>query len=385
MIYLDNNASTPVDPEVSDAVFSSLRRKFGNPSSAHDTGKEARQFLGSCRDAVAALLGCGSDEVIFTSGGTESNNLAVLGRAGSIGKGHVITSVIEHPSVLLACRHLEQTGYSVTYVGVDREGIINLDQLSDAITGETILISVMHANNETGVIQPVDEIGRISRSHGIAFHTDAAQTIGKAPFSLSGSDIDMMTIAAHKCYGPKGIGALYRRRNLTLAPLLFGAGQEMGLRPGTENIAGIAGLTKALQLSARDGALRFAHTSHLSDLLLARLKTAFPDILLNGHKSRRLPNTLNVGFPGTLSHELVDKLKDRVALSTGSACHSGAHTPSTVLKAMGLSDTKALSSVRISTGKDNTVEEIEKAASEIIEAVSELMHRPSQTIRSPGA
>ncbi len=377
MIYLDNNASTPVDPEVADAVYSSLRRTFGNPSSAHDKGREARHVLESYRNTVAEILGCSSDEIIFTSGGTESNNLAILGLAGSFGRGHIITSAIEHPSVLLACRHLEQTGYSVTYVGVTAEGVVDLDQLMNAITRETVLISVMHANNETGVIQPLEEICRIARSRDIAFHTDAAQTVGKIPFSLSGSVVDMMTIAGHKCYGPKGIGALYRRRNLKLSQLLFGAGQEMGQRPGTENIAGIAGLAKALQLAVRDGSLRFTHTGRLSQLLYTRLISAFSDITLNGHGTQRLPNTLNIRFPGTLSHELVEKLKDRVALSTGSACHAGTHAPSPVLTAMGLSHDEALSSVRISVGKDNTGEEIEEAAAQIIEAVHILKAKAS--------
>jgi len=377
VIYLDNNASTPVDPEVSDAVFSSLRREFGNPSSAHAVGRRAYEFLEACRKTVAECLGCSADEIIFTSGGTESNNLAILGTARHHGKGHIITSAIEHPSVLQVCRHLEKSGFAVTYISTGRDGIIDLEQLQDAITKETVLISVMHANNETGVIQPVEEIGRIARRHGIAFHCDAAQTIGKISFAHADAGIDLLTVAAHKFYGPKGVGALAVRKGLPISPLLFGAGHERGLRPGTENLPGISGLAKACQIGARDIRLRVSHTTHMKNLLFTRLSTALPDIRLNGHSTQRLPNTLNILIPGILSYELVERLKGVVALSSGSACHAGSHSPSTVLRQMGLSDEEALSSVRISAGKDNTLEEIEKAVSLIIEAVRELRETSS--------
>jgi cysteine desulfurase len=384
MIYLDNNASTPVDPEVSDAIFSALRREYGNPSSVHDVGRKAHQLLESCRKSVADLLGCSPDEIIFTSGGTESNNLAILGTASQHGKGHLITSAVEHPSVLEVCRHLEKNGFSVTYVGTDRKGVVDLERLKDSIREDTVLISVMHANNETGVIQPVEEIGKIAEKHGIAFHSDAAQTIGKIPFTLPDSGIDMLTVAAHKLYGPKGVGALYMRKGLTLRPLLFGAGHEKGLRPGTENVPGIAGLAKACLLSSRDIRLRVSHTTHLSNLLFSALKNALHDIRLNGHSTQRLPNTMNILIPGVLSYELVGNLKDNVALSSGSACHAGLHTPSSVLRNMGLSEADALSSLRISVGKDNTDEEMETAASLIIETVREIRNKPSQTILSSG-
>jgi cysteine desulfurase len=372
MIYLDCNASTPVDPEVSDAIFSSLRRDYGNPSSAHDTGRRAHDILETSRKIVADLLGCSPGEIIFTSGGTESNNLALLGFAGNRRKGHVITSAIEHPSVLNVCRHLEADGHTVSYIGTDSEGVLDLERLRDAVTKDTFLISVMHANNETGVIQPVEEIARIAHEHGIAFHTDAAQTIGKMSFSLADAGADLLTVVSHKCYGPKGVGVLYVRNGLKLSPVLFGAAHERGLRPGTENVPGIAGLAKACQLTMRDIKLRVSHTSQLSAGLFSHLGAALPEIRLNGHSTQRLPNTLNIAVPGVHAYALVEKLKEHVALSSGSACHAGSNSPSRVLTSMGLSDEDALCSVRISVGKDNTDEEIETAASLIIQAVREL-------------
>lgn len=372
MIYIDNNATTPVDPEVSDAVFSSLKRDFGNPSSSHLAGKKARETVETARRDVADFLGCGADEVYFTSGGTESNNLAIIGSALYHKKGHVITSSIEHPSVLNACRHLETLGFEVTYAGVDRDGIVDVQEIKRSLRKDTFLISIMHANNETGVIQPVEEIGAIAKAHGAAFHMDSAQSVGKMQFSLAAVHADFMTIAAHKFYGPKGVGALYVRSGAHLLPLLFGAGHEKGLRPGTENVAGIAGLGKACRIGKNDIKLRVAHTLKLRDILLDNLRRVIPGLTLNGHKTLRLPNTANITIPGISSYELVEKIKEEVAVSTGSACHSGMQTPSSVLKNMGLSDEAALSSVRLSVGKDNTEEEIVTAAGIIAGAAEEL-------------
>ncbi len=372
MIYIDNNATTPVDPEVSDAVFSSLKRDFGNPSSSHLAGKKARETVETARRDVADFLGCGADEVYFTSGGTESNNLAIIGSALYHKKGHVITSSIEHPSVLNACRHLETLGFEVTYAGVDRDGIVDVQEIKRSLRKDTFLISIMHANNETGVIQPVEEIGAIAKAHGAAFHMDSAQSVGKMQFSLAAVHADFMTIAAHKFYGPKGVGALYVRSGAHLLPLLFGAGHEKGLRPGTENVAGIAGLGKACRIGKSDIKLRVAHTLKLRDILLDNLRRVIPGLTLNGHKTLRLPNTANITIPGISSYELVEKIKEEVAVSAGSACHSGIQTPSSVLKNMGLSDEAALSSVRLSVGKDNTEEEIVTAAGIIAGAAEEL-------------
>jgi cysteine desulfurase len=371
MIYLDNNATTPVDPEVSDAVLSSLKRDLGNPSSIHLPGRKASESIEASRKCVADLLNCGAEEICFTSGGTESNNLAIMGTAMLHKKGHIITSCIEHPSVAAPCRHLESLGFDVTYVPVNSEGMVEPGSIERSLRKETFLISVMHSNNETGVIQPVDEIGSLARERAITFHVDAAQSIGKMHFSAS-SPVDLITVVSHKFYGPKGVGALYIRSDTRLKPIIFGAGHERGLRPGTENVAGIVGLGKACQIAARDIDLRVSHTTALRDLLFGRLKSALPDMILNGHETRRLPNTLNVRIPGVLSVDLVEALKDRVAVSSGSACHAGKPEPSRVLKNMGLSDEEALSSVRLSVGQDNTENEIEEAAAIIAAAVREL-------------
>ena len=372
MIYLDSNATTPVDPEVSDAVFASLRRDVGNPSSSHLAGQKARETIENARREVADFLGCGSEEICFTSGGTEANNLALIGSALSRGKGHIITSVIEHPSVYNTCRHLESLGFEVTYTPVDRDGIVSVEGIERAVREDTFLVSVMHANNETGVLQPVEEIAAVMKSKGIAFHVDAAQSVGKMQCSLTDAAIDLMTIVAHKFYGPKGVGALYIRSGSLLKPLLFGGGHEKGLRPGTENVAGIVGLGKACQIAKRDIRLRVSHTLRLRELLFESLKALVPGLRLNGHKSRRLPNTLNVEIPGVASHLLAERLSQDVAISTGAACHSGERTPSPILLAMGLSGEEALSSIRLSVGKDNTEDEIRGAASVIGAAVTAL-------------
>lgn len=372
MIYLDNNATTPVDPEVSDAMFSSLKRDFGNPSSIHLTGCKAKEVIENSRSNIADFLGCKAEDIYFTSGGTESNNLALIGAALSCKKGHIITSVIEHPSIINTCRHIESLGFEVTYAPVDSEGIVNINEIKNAIKKNTILITIMHSNNETGVLQPVEDIGKLSKEHGITFHIDAAQSIGKMNFSLTDSLLDMMTVVPHKFYGPKGIGALYIKNGVNLKPILFGANHEKGLRPGTENVSGIMGFGKACAIAKRDIKLRVSHTTELRDLLLNALKSQIVEIKLNGHATSRLPNTLNICIPNIISYELVDKIKEQVAISTGSACHSGKHTPSGVLKSMGLSDKEALSSVRLSVGKDNTEEEIQQAVEIIVNAVKEL-------------
>jgi cysteine desulfurase len=372
MIYLDYNATTPVDPEVYDAVFSSLRRDSGNPSSSHLAGRRAREVIEHSRGSVADLLGCAPEDILFTSGGTESNNLALLGTALAHGKGHIITSSVEHPSVLNTCRHLESLGFDVTYAPVGKDGVVVTDAVFAAMRSDTVLVSIMHSNNETGVLQPIEEIGDVARGRGIAFHVDAAQSIGKMSLGAAVSFVDLLTIVSHKFYGPKGVGALFVRKGVVLKPILFGAGHERGLRPGTENVPGIVGLGKACQIAMRDIKLRVAHTTRLTDLLLSGIKSSLPDVTLNGHETKRLPNTINLRIPGISSHELVEKIKDDVAISTGSACHAGRYAASQVLRSMGLSDEEALSSVRLSTGKDNTEEEIRKATGVIVMAVTEL-------------
>jgi len=361
MIYLDNNASTPVDPEVVDTICTALRTDFGNPSSPHPIGLRARASVEKAREQVAGLIGSLAEEIFFTSGGTESNNLAIIGMAQRAGRGHIITSVIEHPSVINTCRQLEGRGFDVTYVNADSSGRVIIEDIKRAIKKETILITVMHANNETGVIQPVEEIGLIAREKGITFHTDAAQSIGKIPVNVSSLNVDMMSIASHKFYGPKGIGALYIRKGLDIAPILYGAGHEKGLRPGTENVPGIAGIGKASELSCNYIKDRVAHTKRLTDLLYRGLRERIEGLRLNGHETMRLPNTLNICIPGVDAAYLLERIKNKVAASSGSACHAGRRDPSPVLKAMGLSDADALSSIRLSTGKDNTEGEIREA------------------------
>jgi cysteine desulfurase len=375
MIYLDNNATTPVDPEVYDAIFSSLKRDVGNPSSIHLSGRKARETVESARQDVADLLNCSPEEIYFTSGGTESNNLSLIGALGGRGKGHIITSAIEHPSVINTCVYLESIGFEVTYLNADSEGVVRLEDISKAIRETTIMISVMHANNETGVLQPVEEICETARERGIPFHVDAAQTIGKMHLSAS-PPADLMTIAPHKFYGPKGIGALYVRKGILLKPIFFGASHEKGLRPGTENVPGIAGLGKACQIAKRDVNRRVSHTARLRDMLLDGIMKSVPFTTLNGHHTNRLPNTLNLRIRGVRSVELVEKLGDSVAISSGSACHEGRMKPSYVLKSMGLSDEDALSSFRLSIGKDNTGEEMEEAVERISEAVRILRENP---------
>lgn len=371
MIYLDNNATTAVDPEVYDAMYSSLRRDNGNPSSIHLSGRRVREVIGHNRALVADLIDCGPGEVVFTSGGTESNNLALIGAALEKGKGHIVISAVEHPSVVNACRHLESLGFGVSLAPVNEKGVTEPDRLRGLLRDDTIVVSVMHSNNETGVIQPVEDIGLIAKERGIIFHTDAAQSIGKTQFSV-GPHTDLATIVSHKFYGPKGIGALYIRTGTRLNPILFGAGQERGMRPGTENVAGIVGLGKACEIAQRDMKLRTSHTTHLRDTLLKELKALLPETGVNGAAARRLPNTLSLRIPGVGGNLLVEALKDEVAFSAGSACHAGVSTPSGVLKQMGLTDEEALSTVRLSVGKDNTEEEMRRAAALIAEAAARI-------------
>jgi len=382
MIYLDNNASTPVDPEVSDAIFSCVKRDFGNPSSVHMQGRRAKEVIETSRKYISDLLECSQKEIYFTSGGTESNNLALLGTAMLHQTGHIITSSIEHPSVFNTVRHLESRGFEVTYIDADSTGAVRPEEISKAVRKDTILISIMHSNNETGVLQPIEDIGVLAKKHSIPFHVDAAQSIGKSYFTLHNSSIDLLTVVPHKFYGPKGIGALYIRSGCNVLPLMFGADHEMGLRPGTENIPGIAGFAKACQLSMEDLKLRVSHTAHLRELLFQKLLYGIPDIVLNGHMTNRLPNTLNICIPGIFSDDLVNKLNDQVAISSGSACHSGKQIPSRVLKSMGLSDQETLSSIRLSVGKDNTEDEIQNAAEIIISAVHDL--RKNTPLKSSG-
>jgi len=378
MIYLDYNATTPIDEEVKKAMSDAFQL-FGNPSSSHSIGRAAKAVIDNARRQVADLIACDPSEVIFTSAGTESNNLAIIGAAYKYQKGHIITSVIEHPSVLNPVKWLKTKGFATTHLPVDSDGIVNPDDVKRAIRKNTILITIMHSNNETGALQPIRDIGRIAREHNIAFHSDAAQSVGKMDVNISELMVDMLTVVSHKFYGPKGVGALYIRNGIEVMPIMFGAGHERGIRPGTENVIGIAGIGKACDIARQDMIKRYEHAIKLRDRLYFLLKKDI-DIKLNGHEVKRLPNTLNISIKGhkgakVFGEDIVEKLKHRIALSSGSACHAGIRKPSAVLKAMGLSGSDAMSSIRLSVGKDNSFNEIEDASEIIVNCVKELLCR----------
>ncbi|MBI5099572.1 MAG: cysteine desulfurase [Nitrospirae bacterium] len=368
MIYLDNNATTPLAAKVVLAMDKCLKDNFGNPSSAHSYGAKARTAVEKARMQLADLIGASLNEIIFTSGGTEANNLAIFGTAKRFKSGHIITSCIEHPAVLKPLKYLEQQGFRVTYLPVDKYGFVSADSLIQNLRKDTILITIMHSNNETGIIQPIAEIGKIANDRGIVFHSDAAQSVGKVTVNVKKLGTDLLTIVSHKFYGPKGIGALYKRKDLELEPILYGASHEKGLRPGTENVCSIVGLGKAAEIAKKELKGRVYNMKYLSKMLYDELCKQIPGIKLNGHPSKKLPNTLNISFPNIMGSVLLEKLKNEVAASTGSACHEGRHTPSPVLKAMGLSDKRALSAVRFSLGRDTTERQIKIAVTSIVKA-----------------
>ncbi len=372
-IYLDYNATTPVDPAVLDAMLPYLKGEFGNPSSSHAYGARAHAAVEAARAALAALLGCSTEEVAFTGCASESDNLAIKGIAeAQRDRGdHIITSQVEHPAVAATCRYLERHGYRVTYLPVDAQGRVDPDDVSRAITPRTILITVMHANNEVGTVQPIEAIGRIARMHSIPFHTDAAQAVGKIPARVDDLAVDLLTVAGHKFYAPKGVGALYIRRGTRLASLIHGAGHEDGRRAGTENVAHIVGLGEASRLAAHDLAETGERLRTLRDRLHQGLMGCVDGVHLNGHPTERLPNTLNVSFAGVDSTALLAALPE-VAASTGSACHSGRTEPSSVLLAMGVSPDLALGAVRFSLGRWTTEEEVDQAIHLVAGQVSAL-------------
>jgi cysteine desulfurase len=358
-IYLDYNASTPIDPSVAAAMRPLLDEAFGNPSSEHWAGMSAKAVLEHAREQVAALLGAAPEEIVFTSGGSEANNLAIKGTLFALKhKGtHVITTGIEHPAVLAPCRFLERLGGSVTYLPVDRKGLVDPENVRRAITPQTVLISVMHANNEVGSIQPIEEIGAIAREHGIRFHTDAAQSVGKIATGVGKLGVDLLTIAGHKLYAPKGVGALYVRRGVELEPLIHGTGHESGRRAGTESVLLAAGLGAACALVQDLAPMERIRT--LRDRLWQALQDCFGEgVVLNGHDTHRLPNTLNVCFVGKVGADILRQL-DGVAASTGSACHSGRIELSPVLAAMGIPQKIGMGAVRFSLGRGTTSDEID--------------------------
>ena len=359
-IYLDFNASTPIAPEVAEAMKPFLSQHFGNPSSQHWAGTPAKEAVEQARQQVAELLQCSPDEIVFTSGGSESNNHAIKGVFFALKEkgNHLITTQIEHPAVINPCRFLEKLGAEVTYVPVDQYGSVDPRNIQEAITPGTILITVMHANNEVGTIQPIEEISKIARERGIVFHTDAAQSVGKIDTKVDHLGTDLMSIAGHKVYAPKGIGALYIRKGTPIEPLIHGAGHESGRRAGTENVLLTVGLGKACEIAKRYvGDDRICNRR---DRFWQLLQDSFGEkVALNGHPFHRLPNTLNVSFVGKAGGEILSRL-DGVAASTGAACHSGSVELSPVLKAMGISPEVGMGAIRFSLGRTTPVEELER-------------------------
>lgn len=363
-VYLDYNATTPVDPVVLDAMLPYLRTHFGNPSSDHVYGYRAREAVVNARAQLAALLGARADEVVLTGGGSEANNLALYGIATTrrTRGAHIITSAIEHPAVREPLRALERQGYRITVVPVDADGRVDPAQVAAAVTAETVLVSIMHANNEVGTIQDLRAIADYAHARDILVHSDAAQSVGKVPVRMDALGVDLLTVAGHKLYAPKGVGALIVRQGIALEPLIRGAGHERGLRAGTENVPAIVGLGRAAVLAGARLDAYQERTRQLRDTLHQGLLAAIPDALLNGHPTERLPNTLNLSFPGVNAAALLARIRDQVACSTGSACHAGHADPSSVLIAMGRDPAVAAAALRLSLGWDTTKADVLHAA-----------------------
>jgi cysteine desulfurase len=373
-IYLDYNASTPIDPDVIAEMEPYLRDRFGNPSSSHLYGRQAKEGIEEARSQMAELVNGKASEIVFTSGGTESNNIALCGTAfANRKKGRrIVTDVTEHPAVLNPCRWLQTQGFDVKYIGVDRFGSVDLEQLERLVDSSTILVSVMHANNETGTVQPIREIAEMSHRRGALFHTDAAQAIGKLKVDVKRMSIDLLSVAGHKFYAPKGIGALFVRNGTDIEPFLRGAGHEHGLRPGTENTASIVGLGKAADIAMRTMSDYVPRMQNLRDRLHGSLLKSLSDLKLNGHPKKRLPNTLNVSAPGIDSEALLASVPG-LAASTGSACHADRREPSPVLTAMGIPEEMALGALRLSLGKWSTEKEMDVASRLIADKAARLM------------
>lgn len=375
-IYLDHNATTPLHPEVLKAMLPYYEAEFGNASSLHSFGKKAREAVEDARVKVARLIGpCESVDIVFTSGGTESDNFAIKGAAYALkNKGrHIVISQIEHLAVLNPCEFLEKNGYEVTYVSADEYGVVDLEALKEAIRDDTILISVMFANNETGTIQPIEKIARIAHEKGILFHTDAVQAVGKIPIDVEKMGIDLMSMSAHKIYGPKGVGALYINKKAKVTPFIHGGHHERNRRAGTENVAGIAGFGKTCELAGEDMERENKRLTALRDQLWNGISKNIKDVKMNGHPIQRLPNTLNVSFKYVEGESVLLNLDlKRIAASSGSACTSGSLEPSHVLKAMGVDAAVTQGSVRFSLGRANTQADIDRVIKELPPIVGKL-------------
>ena len=376
-IYMDNHATTPVDPRVLEAMLPYFTEKFGNAASRnHAYGWQAEEAVETARKQIAELIGATAKEIVITSGATESDNLAIKGAAQMYREkgNHIITCVTEHKAVIDTCKHLEKEGFQVTYLPVQKDGLIDLEQLRAAITERTILISIMAANNEVGVLQPIAQIGAMARERGILFHTDAVQAAGKIPFDVNAMNVDMASLSGHKMYGPKGVGALYvRRRNprVLLTPIIDGGGHERGMRSGTLNVPGIVGMGKAAELARLELAEEGARLTALRNRLWDGLRKGLDEIYVNGSMEHRLPGNLNVSFAYVEGESLLMGVND-VAVSSGSACTSATLEPSYVLKAMGLGDELAHSSIRFGLGRFNTEEEVDYVVNKLVSVVARL-------------
>jgi cysteine desulfurase len=376
-IYLDNHATTPMDPRVLEEMLPYFQEKFGNAaSSGHSFGWAGQEAVHTARKRIAQLIGALPDEIIFTSGATESDNLAIKGVAETRRSrgNHIITAVTEHKAVLDTCKRLEKYGFRVTYLAVQKDGLIDFEELKQAIADDTILVSIMAANNEIGVLQPFADIGRLCRERGVFFHTDATQAVGKVPIDVNKDRIDLMSISAHKMYGPKGVGALYVRKKdpqVQISAMIDGGGHERGMRSGTLNVPGIVGLGTACAIAAENMTEESAHIAGLRNRLRDSITSRLDDVIINGSMEHRLPGSLNVSFSSVDGGALMMGLDD-IAVSSGSACTSAAQEYSYVLKALGISDDLAASSIRFGIGRFNTEEEIDYAADRVVETVSRI-------------
>jgi len=389
-VYMDHAATTPVDPEVVEAMVPYFTEIYGNASSLHSFGREAHNAMEEARSRVARLVNASPEEIIFTAGGTESDNIAIKGAAyANRSKGdHIIASTIEHPAVLETCRSLERQGFKVSYIPVGKDGLIELESLRKAVTERTIVITIMHANNEIGAIEPIEEIAEIAGTNSVIFHSDAVQSAGKIAIDVKEIGIDLLSISAHKIYGPKGIGALYIRKGTRLEPIIHGGGHERGLRSSTENIPGIVGLGKAAELAERRMSEDTAHLTNLRDQLIKSTLSEIEESYLNGHPTKRLPNNAHFRFTGIEGEALILNLDERgIAASTGSACSSKKLLPSHVLMAIGLDEVQAHGSLRLTLGRENTKEDVEYVLQVLPEtvgklrAISPLWGRPIETER----
>ena len=383
VIYLDYNATTPIAPEVRTAMYPFIETHFGNPSSDHAYGHITASAVANAREQVAALLSCAPEEIIFTGGGSESDNMALLGRVWASGTSnpHIITSVVEHPAILATCHFLERQGVAVDYVPVNGFGRVDPNDVRRLLRPETVVVSIMHANNETGTLQPIADISEICHEAGVPLHTDASQSVGKISTRVDELGVDLLTIAGHKLYAPKGIGALYIRNGIAVEPLIHGAGHEGGRRAGTENVPYIVGLGMAAEIALKGLPTEERRQRELRDRLFTMLEDRPGGLSLTGHPTERLPNTLNVRFGGVDGNQLLTATPS-IAASTGSACHAGLSEPSPVLLAMGIDPVDAIGAVRLSLGRPTTQEEIDRAVEDLSRSASRLRADATAIARS---